>query len=111
MKILVIGLAILLAAATGAAQNGGGKRNVIRRDGVVRVGPATTYLKEGLSTEQVLSLLGEPSATHQRVQDTRTITIYEFPRSEGRVLIAEFVSDTLVSSRIETRAQIARSAS
>jgi hypothetical protein len=71
------------------------------KPGVVRVGPPTTYLKEGLSTEEVVRLLGQPSAISERRENAVVVTIYEFPRSEGRVLIAEFVKNALVSSRLE----------
>ncbi len=109
LKILVIGIAILIAVANVSAQTRGGKRYVSHKASVVRVGPATTYLKAGLTTEQVVRLLGEPSATYERKQRNLIITTYEFPRGEGRVLIAEFVSDALIESRIEARAQIAKS--
>jgi hypothetical protein len=36
------------------------------------------------------------------------VTIYEFPRSEGRVLIAEFVKGGLVRFTMETRGQVAK---
>jgi hypothetical protein len=74
------------------------------RRGVVHLGPRTTYLKEGLKTEEVVRLLGAPSTISERKQGGRVISTYEFPRGEGRVLIAEFVGDTLITSRTETRA-------
>jgi hypothetical protein len=74
------------------------------RNGVVHLGPRTTYLKEGLKTREVVKLLGEPSAVSQRMEAGRAVSTYEFQRGEGRVLIAEFVGDALVSSRTETRA-------
>jgi hypothetical protein len=110
LKILVVGIAILIAVANGSAQTNGTKRYVSHKAGVVRVGPTTTYLKEGLSTDQVVRLLGEPSAIYERTEEDLIITTYEFPRAEGRVLIAEFVSGALVDSRVESRAQVARSA-
>jgi len=73
------------------------------RHGVVHVGPRTTYLKEGLKTREVVKLLGEPSAVSRRIEAGRAVAIYEFQRGDGRVLIAEFVGDSLVSSRTETR--------
>jgi hypothetical protein len=36
------------------------------KPGVVQVGPRTTYLKEGLTTEEVVRLLGKPSAISER---------------------------------------------
>lgn len=109
LKILVIGIAILIAVANGSAQTNGSKRYVSHKLGVVRVGPATTYLKEGLSTEQVIRLLGAPSAISERTEKDLIVTTYQFPRGEGRVLIAKFVSDALIDSRIETRVLVAQS--
>jgi hypothetical protein len=107
LKILVIGIAILIAVGNGSAQTNGAERYLPHKPAVVRVGPVTTYLKEGLSTEQVLRLLGKPSAVSERTEKDLVVTTYEFPRGEGRVLIAEFVSDMLIYSRIETRVQVA----
>jgi hypothetical protein len=116
LKILVIGVAILIAVANGSAQTNSSKRYVSHKPGVVRVGPTTTYLKEGLSTEQVIRLLGQPAAISERTEKDLIVTTkdlivttYQFPRGEGRVLIAEFVSDALIDSRIETRVQVAQS--
>jgi len=73
------------------------------RNGVVHVGPRTTFLKEGLTTQDVLKLLGEPSAMSNRSENGTTVSTYEFQRGEGRVLVAEFVANSLISSRIENR--------
>jgi len=78
------------------------------KPGVVQVGPRITYLKEGFSTEEVIRLLGKPSAVSERCEKDVVVTIYEFPRSEGRVLIAEFVKGVLVRFTMETRGQIAQ---
>lgn len=75
---------------------------------MVRVGPTTTYLKEGLTTEEVLRLLGEPANISEHIEDGLVVTTYEFPRGAERVLVAQFVSGALVSYRIETRAEIAQ---
>lgn len=74
--------------------------------GVVRVGPRTTYLKEGLAEREVLRLLGEPSAVTKRAGEGAAVTTYEFPRGEGRVLVADFVDGLLVRSRTESRRQV-----
>lgn len=71
------------------------------RHGVVHLGPRTTYLKAGLKTEEVLRLLGEPSAVSERTSEG--VVTYEFARGDGRVVVAEFVDDQLVRSRTETR--------
>jgi len=78
-------------------------RSDFRKPGVIRVGPPTTYLKEGLRTEEVLRLLGKPVATSERVEQGLVVTTYEFLRGGSRILVADFVSDALVRSRIETR--------
>ena len=71
--------------------------------GVVRVGPRTTYLKEGLRTDEVVRLLGKPISISERTENDIVVTTYEFQRSEGHILIAEFVSGVLVRSRTEMR--------
>ena len=73
------------------------------KPGVVQVGPRTTYLKEGLRTDEVFRLLGKPASVSERSENDVVITTYEFQRGEGRILIAEFVSNLLVRSRLETR--------
>jgi hypothetical protein len=69
------------------------------RQGVVHLGPRTTYLKEGLKTEEVVKLLGSPVVVSEREENGKTVSTYEFQRGESRVLVAEFVSGALVSSR------------
>jgi hypothetical protein len=73
------------------------------KPGVVKVGPRTTYLKEGLRTDEVIRLLGKPSSISERTEHGVVISTYEFQRGEGRVLIAEFEAGILVRSRTETR--------
>jgi len=76
-------------------------KSYIRR-GVVQLGPRGTYLREGLKTEEVLQLLGEPANVSERTYDGDKIAVYEFQRGDGRVLIAEFMDGQLISSRSET---------
>jgi hypothetical protein len=78
----------------------------IRKPGFVQVGPPTTYLKEGLKTEEVFRLLGKPLSRSERVEKDMLMTIYEFARGEGRILVAEFINDALVRSSIETREKV-----
>jgi outer membrane protein assembly factor BamE (lipoprotein component of BamABCDE complex) len=78
------------------------------KPGVVQVGPRTTYLKEGLTTDEVVRLLGKPVTIAERTDDDVAVTIYEFTRSEDRVLVAEFVKGKLVRSTTETRKQVAQ---
>ncbi|HSS20064.1 MAG TPA: hypothetical protein VLL54_08315 [Pyrinomonadaceae bacterium] len=73
------------------------------KPGVVQVGPRTTYLKEGLRTDEVVRLLGRPSASSERKENEVVVKVYEFQRGEHQVLVAEFVSDLLVRYRTEAR--------
>jgi hypothetical protein len=73
------------------------------KPGVVRVGPRTTYLKEGLSTDEVVRLLGKPTSISERSEQDVVITVYEFRRGEGHFLLAEFVGGVLLRSWSETR--------
>lgn len=108
LKALVIAIAIMIAVVNASAlQAGTAKRHSSRKAGVVRVGPSTTYLKEGFSVEEVLRLLGEPDAISQHQSGKDFVITYEFPRGQNRVLIAEFINGALVSSRTETREQLA----
>jgi hypothetical protein len=113
LKTLVILIALLIAAVNVSAQsNGSGKRafggrHIVRRPAVVRVGPATTYLKEGFTIQEVLRLLGEPAAVSERAENGTAVKTYEFPRGDKRILVAVFVNDALVSSRTETRGLVA----
>ena len=108
LKAIVICVCLIIAVVNVSAKTSGAQRRVVRKAGVVRVGPSTIYLKQGLTTEEVVRLLGEPIAVSDSEND-QSVT-YEFQRSEGRVLLAEFVHGSLVSSRIEmrTNAQVGR---
>ena len=110
-KILIFVVVIMSAAVTVSAQSQRElKRHVTKgrvTSGVVQLGPRTTYLKEGLSTEDVLRVLGRPTAVSERNENDVIVKTYEFTRSEGRVLVAEFVDGALVRSRTETRGQVA----
>ena len=75
------------------------------KPGVVRVGPRTTYLKEGLRTDEVVRLLGKPVSISERSDNDVVIATYQFRRGDGRMLIAEFVGGVLVRSRLETRVE------
>jgi hypothetical protein len=71
------------------------------KPGVVQVGPRTTFLKEGLRTEEVFRLLGKPANVFERNENGVIVTTCEFERGDGRTLIAEFVNGVLVKSRQE----------
>ena len=75
------------------------------KPGVVQVGPRTTYLKEGLRTDEVVRLLGKPASISEQSDNGVTTTTYRFYRGEGRILIAEFVSGVLVRSRLENQVE------
>ncbi len=112
LKAFAIIIAIFIAVVHVSAQpNGSAKRGfgalLLKRPAVVRVGPSTTFMKPGLSTAQVVRLLGEPLNQSDRSNNGVRVVTYEFVRSENRVFIAEFVNDALVSSRTESRTQIA----
>lgn len=114
-KTLILLSFILCAGFSAAAQTGGGKvarrasyqseRAVAASPRVVRVGPRTTYLKEGLSTEEVFQLLGRPAEMSERQEEGARVVSYVFERGEGRVLVAEFVEGRLVRSRVEPRGE------
>lgn len=100
-----------VAAQTGVEKSGRtrrvtyqGARAVSAGPRVVRVGPRTTYLKEGLSTEDVFRLVGNPAEVSEREEGGVKVVSYVFERGEGRVLVAEFVGGRLVRSRVEPRA-------
>lgn len=108
MKTLIIAIAILIAAVQVSAKpTAAAKRHTSRRASVVRVGPSITYLKEGFTVEEVFRLLGQPAAVSKHQSGNEWVTTYEFPRGQNRFLIAEFVNGALVSSRTETREQVA----
>jgi hypothetical protein len=107
LKTLVIAIAVIIAVVNASAHTSvTTKRQASRKAGVIRVGPSTTYLKEGFSLEEVVRLLGEPVAVSEHQSGNESVTTYEFPRGHNRVLIAEFVNGALVNSRTETRAQV-----
>jgi hypothetical protein len=107
MKKTLILLSLLLCAGTQAVAQTGAKvtRTVSTSPRVISVGPRTTYLKEGISTEDVLKLLGRPAEVSEREEGGAKVVSFVFERGEGRVLVAEFVSDRLVRSRVETRGE------
>ena len=73
------------------------------KPGVVRVGPRTTYLKDGLRIDEVVRLLGKPLSISERNEQNVVVKTYVFRRGEGQVLIAEFENGLLARSRTESR--------
>lgn len=84
------------------AQTNGKSQSARVVDGrVVRVGPTTTYLKRGLSKDEVVRLLGKPTMINERQDGSVLRSTYIFERSEGRRLVAEFENGHLVRSNVE----------
>jgi hypothetical protein len=83
------------------------KKVKARAPGVVRVGPSTTYLKNGLSLEEVWRFLGRPVSVSERQEGHLHYATYTFTRGGGRVLVAEFENDVLVNSRAEVSETLA----
>jgi hypothetical protein len=75
------------------------RRDTARGPGVLRVGPSTTYLKKGLKAYEVVRFLGWPLSGSERREGDLRLATYTFARGEGRVLIAEFENDSLVTFR------------
>ena len=105
LKTMVIVIALLIAVVNVSAQTGRTQKSVrrVHQATAIRVGPPTTYLKEGLTAEHVLRVLGEPINVAEREEQGVTIKTLNFQRGANRVLVAEFVNGALVSSRTETR--------
>jgi len=68
---------------------------------VVRLGPPTTFLKTGLSKDEVVRLLGDPESSSENNLGESHVSTFVFRRSGGRVLIADFRDDLLVNYRIQ----------
>ena len=75
---------------------------------VLRLGPPATYLPNGLSLNEVVRLLGEPTSISERRDANLRLTTCTFPRSEGRILVAEFENGVLVESRTEILEDVAQ---
>ncbi len=73
------------------------------KPGVVKVGPRTTYLKEGLTPEEVVRLLGKPKSVTERQEGSVVVATYVFQRGDNRILIAEFNNRLLARSRVESQ--------
>ena len=112
LKAFVIVIAIVIAVVNVSAHDRSAKRSadgrlLLKRPAVIRVGPSTTYLKAGLTTAEVVRVLGQPATIRERTQNGIRVVTYEFARSEQRVLVADFVNDALITSRTESRSQFA----
>ncbi len=105
LRTMVIVIAVLIAVVNVSAQTSRTQKSGSRvhRTSAIRIGPPTTYLKEGLTAEQVIRILGEPLNVSEREVSGETVKTFEFQRGANRVLVAEFVKGALISSRTETR--------
>jgi hypothetical protein len=70
---------------------------------VLQLGPTTTYLKEGLSTEEVAGFLGQPTSVSERQERYSRLTTYIFSSGGECVIVVEFVNGVLVGSRTQIR--------
>jgi hypothetical protein len=66
-----------------------------------RLRPSTIYLKNGLSTDEVLRLLGTPTSVSERQEGNAHLATYIFQRAVGRIFVADFENGVLVNSRTE----------
>ena len=85
-----------------------GKKGKRSAPGVLRLGPSTTYLKNGLRADEVLRFLGRPASVSERQDGDLHLATYTFARGEGRVLVAEFENGLLVSSRMGSGESLVR---
>lgn len=79
-----------------------------RGPAVIRVGPSTTYLKNGLRPNDVVRFLGRPATVSERRDGELSFATYIFARSGGRILVAEFENGVLVNSYTEAGQTAAR---
>jgi hypothetical protein len=75
---------------------------------VVRLGPTTTFMRNGLSRQEVVKLLGEPFSTVETMDGNAVVTTCVFHRSGDRILIAQFRDDVLIASRLQTSGVLAQ---
>jgi hypothetical protein len=81
------------------------KHSVERKDTdlrVIKVGPPTTFLKNGLSIDEVTHLLGKPIHISERREGKRLIRTYIFQRGEDRFIVADFAKGILKRSSVKT---------
>ena len=66
-----------------------------------RLRPSTIYLKNGLSIDEVLRLLGTPTSVSERQEGNAHLATYIFQRAVGRIFVADFENGVLINSRTE----------
>jgi hypothetical protein len=112
VSLLISAVAVSAQAVTKGDHHRGGEeeksaaagsgKSKSRASLVVKLGPSTTYVKNGLSFEEVVKLLGQPVSVSERQDGSARLAAYTFVRSGGRVFVAEFADGVLVSSRTES---------
>jgi hypothetical protein len=75
----------------------------------LKLGPSTTYIKNGLSYPEVVRFLGQPSSVSERQDGQLRLTTLTFARSQGRVLVTEFADGVVISSRTESNESLSQS--
>ena len=71
------------------------------RHKVLQLGPRSTYLPAGMKLQEAVFLLGEPLSITTTNVESGLVSVYEFSRSDGRTLIAEFLAGKLIGYRTE----------
>jgi|SRR4051794_3601394 hypothetical protein len=116
-KFLILIATILISALAVSAQTvtkveksvaSGNSKARQRTSLVVKLGPSTTYIKNGLSLDEVVRLLGQPISVSEKQDGALRLATYRFARSERRMLVAEFADGLLVSSRTESNESLSR---
>jgi hypothetical protein len=124
-KFLILIAAILISATAVSAQTktkGDVRRSAERERSVtslnrkdrsraslvLKLGPSTTYIKNGLSYDEVVRFLGQPISASERQDGGIRLTTLTFARSQGRVLVAEFADGLLVNSRMESNESLSQ---
>lgn len=122
-KFLILIATILISSAAVSAQTKGERHKSVEREKsvatinrsegeraslVLKLGPSTMYLKNGLSYTEVVRLLGQPLSVSERQDGQMRLTTLRFARSQGRVLVAEFADGVLINSRTETNESLSQ---
>src|SRR5258708_7608517 len=112
--IKIISISVLLSVGVPAMSltvSGGNNDNTRNarqaKPSVVLLGPSTTYLQVGLSTDDVVRLLGDPESITSKDKGGILVTTYVFKRSGGRFLVADFEDDVLIDSHMQPGGRLA----
>ncbi len=123
-RVISLFAIIILSAIAGSAQTGQDKSKSSSNDAriekaqtrsgqkndprVLRVGPSSTYLRSGLTPDDVVRVLGKPESVSERMNGDTRVILYTYARGEGRFLVTEFENDLLVRSYTDTPAEVAQ---